>query len=56
MVRCPFCSYEREFKLLKMWGFRFYEVKRLECPDAAGYSTITRGQAPRAGVRARGKG
>jgi len=26
LVRCPFCSYEGEFKPHKTWGFRFYGV------------------------------
>jgi hypothetical protein len=34
-VRCPYCSYGGEFKLLKIWKFRFYEVKRLECPQVS---------------------
>jgi transposase-like protein len=32
VVKCPYCGYEGEFKPLKTWKFRFYEVKRLECP------------------------
>jgi len=36
MVKCPYCGYEsniNEFKLLRdPWRFRFYEVRRLECP------------------------
>ena len=31
MVRCPYCGYEGELKLLKTWKFRFYDVKRLQC-------------------------
>lgn len=29
-------SYEGEFKLLQIWKFRFYEVKRLECSKCHG--------------------
>jgi len=32
MVKCPYCGYEGDFKLIKNWRFRFYDVKRLECP------------------------
>ena len=32
MPKCPYCGFEGEFKVLKTWRFRFYEVKRLECP------------------------
>ena len=38
MVKCPYCGYEDGFKIHKTWHFRFYEVKRLECPKATGYS------------------
>ena len=46
MVRCPYCSYEGEFKLLKTWGFRFYEVKRLECPGCRGVFNHYKGISP----------
>jgi len=36
MVKCPYCGYEGEFKLIKNWRFRFYDVKRLECPKCNG--------------------
>jgi len=36
MVKCPYCGYEGEFKLIKKWRFRFYDVKRLECPKCNG--------------------
>jgi hypothetical protein len=32
MVKCPYCGYEGEFKLIKNWRFRFYDIKRLEYP------------------------
>jgi transposase-like protein len=36
MVKCPYCGYEGEFKVLKTWRFRFYDVKRLQCPKCGG--------------------
>jgi len=30
MVKCPYCGYESEFKLIKNWHFRFYDVKMFE--------------------------
>jgi len=32
-VRCPLCGYDVEDKPLKMWKFRFYDVKRFKCPN-----------------------
>jgi len=46
LVRCPFCSYEGEFKPHKTWGFRFYEVKRLECPKCHGVFNHYHGVSP----------
>jgi transposase-like protein len=31
MVKCPFCGSEDNFKELKSWKFRFYDVKLLVC-------------------------
>jgi len=31
VVKCPYCGFEGEFRLLKAWKFRFYDVKMLEC-------------------------
>jgi len=31
VVKCPYCGYEGEFRLLKTWKFRFYDIKMLEC-------------------------
>jgi DNA-directed RNA polymerase subunit RPC12/RpoP len=31
-VRCPYCSYDGEFKLLKTWRYRWWEVYYYECP------------------------
>lgn len=40
MMKCPFCEFEAEeskFKLLREpWRFRFYTVRRLECPMCKG--------------------
>jgi predicted nucleic-acid-binding Zn-ribbon protein len=32
VVKCPVCGYEGEYKQLKTWRFRFYDVEMLECP------------------------
>lgn len=48
-MKCPFCGYEgseESFKLLREpWRFRFYTVKRLQCPKCGGifnyYSGVT---------------
>ena len=32
MVKCPFCGYENSFIMLKTWKYRWYDVKRLQCP------------------------
>lgn len=40
MVKCPYCGFEsieNDFKLLRNpWRFRFYTVKRFECPKCHG--------------------
>jgi len=36
MVKCPYCGYEGEFRLVKTWKFRFYEVKMFSCPKCRG--------------------
>ena len=36
MVKCPYCGYEENFRLLKTWKFRFYDVKMLECSRCGG--------------------
>ena len=46
MVKCPYCGYEGELKLLKTWRFRFYEVKRLECPRCHGVFNHYKGISP----------
>ncbi|MEL9941010.1 MAG: hypothetical protein QW348_06835 [Ignisphaera sp.] len=51
MVKCPFCGYdssEEGFKLLrKPWKFRFYTVKRIECPKCHGVFNYYYGVSPR---------
>ena len=49
MVKCPYCSFESEFRLLKTWKFRFYDVKRLQCPGCNGVFNHHRGVSPRTG-------
>ncbi len=50
MVKCPYCGYEGEFKVLRApWGFRNYEVRRLQCPKCNGIfnhykNTATKGK------------
>jgi len=36
VVRCPYCGYEGEHRLLKTWRFGFYDVRMLECPRCGG--------------------
>ena len=31
VFKCPYCGYEGEFRLLRTWKFRFYDVKMLKC-------------------------
>jgi len=33
MVKCPYCNYEKEFKTLKMWKYRWWNVYFYECPS-----------------------
>ena len=47
MPKCPYCGFEGEFKVLKTWRFRFYEVKRLECPNCHGVFNHYQGVSPR---------
>jgi len=50
MVKCPYCNFEGNFKELRNpWKFRFYTVKRLECPRCNGifnhyYGVSSRGK------------
>jgi transposase len=47
LVKCPYCGYEGELKILKSWKFRFYEVKRLECPKCHGIFNHYQGTSSR---------
>lgn len=47
MVKCPYCGYEDEFKLLKSWKFRFYDVKMFSCPCCGGVFNYYAGISPR---------
>jgi len=49
MVKCPYCSYEGEFKVLKQWKFRFYDVKYLQCPKCKGRFNHYIAMSPRKG-------
>jgi hypothetical protein len=42
----PLLRLRGEFKLLKTWKFRFYEVKRLECPKCHGVFNHYKGINP----------
>jgi len=32
MVKCPYCGYEGDFKLLKTWKYKWWDVYLYECP------------------------
>ena len=49
MVRCPYCNFEGEFKVLKTWKFRFYNVTRLRCPNCKGFFNYYNGISPKDG-------
>jgi len=36
MVKCPYCSYEGDFKLLKKWKYRWWVVFYYKCPRCNG--------------------
>ena len=46
-IKCPYCGFEGEFKVLKTWKFRFYDVERLECPNCKGIFNHYYGASPR---------
>jgi DNA-directed RNA polymerase subunit RPC12/RpoP len=35
-VRCPYCGFEDEFKLLKTWKYSWWNVYLYECPKCGG--------------------
>ncbi|AFH42009.1 hypothetical protein [Fervidicoccus fontis] len=51
MIKCPVCGHEGnegEFKLFKEpWKFRFYDVKRLECPKCHAIFNYYSGTSPK---------
>lgn len=51
LIQCPYCGFkgsENDYKLLREpWRFRFYTVKRLECPKCKGIFQYYYGESPR---------
>jgi len=47
MVNCPYCNCEGGFRELKSWRFKFYSVKRLQCPKCEGISNHYSGVSPK---------
>jgi uncharacterized Zn finger protein len=47
VVKCPYCGFEGEFKLLKMWKFRFYDVKMVKCSNCNGVFNYYYGVNPK---------
>jgi len=47
MVRCPYCGFQGNFKVLKTWRFLFYSVERLECLNCGGIFNHYHGTTPR---------
>jgi hypothetical protein len=37
VVNCPYCGFEGEFKLLKIWKYRWWDVRFSECPKCNAY-------------------
>jgi DNA-directed RNA polymerase subunit RPC12/RpoP len=63
VVMCPYCGFEGEFKLLKTWKYRWWNVYLYECPKCSGrfrYQVDPAGKyksyVMRLGGYARGKG
>jgi uncharacterized C2H2 Zn-finger protein len=46
MIKCPYCSYEGNFKILKKWRFRFYDVNMMQCPRCDGVFNYYLGLRP----------
>ena len=36
MVNCPYCGFEGEFGLLKIWRYRWWDSYLYECPRCGG--------------------
>ena len=47
MVKCPYCGYEAEFRVLKTWHFGFYNVSRIECLRCHGVFNYYQGVSPK---------
>jgi uncharacterized Zn finger protein len=47
MVKCPYCGFEGEFKLLKTWKFKYYTVYYYECPNCGKLFRYYVGVSPR---------
>lgn len=47
MVKCPYCGFEGEFKTLKTWKFRFYDVEMFECSSCKRKFNHHHGISPR---------
>lgn len=45
-MKCPFCGYEGGFRAVKEWRFRFYTVRRTECPNCGGVFNHYVGMTP----------
>jgi uncharacterized Zn finger protein len=63
VVKCPYCGFEGEFRLLKTWKYRWWNVYFYECPNCCGrfrYQVDPAGKyksyVMKLGVYARGKG
>jgi len=47
MVRCPLCNKDFQAEPLKTWRFRFYQVKRFQCPKCGGIFNLYSGVSPK---------
>jgi len=36
VVECPYCGYKGDFKLLKTWKYKWWDVYFYECPHCLG--------------------
>jgi DNA-directed RNA polymerase subunit RPC12/RpoP len=36
LPKCPYCGYEEEFKPLKTWKYKWWDVYFYECPKCGG--------------------
>jgi hypothetical protein len=47
VVKCPVCGGEFQAEPFKTWRFRFYQVKRLQCPKCGGIFNLYSGVSPK---------